>query len=383
MTDVLVPKLSMAMEEAAIVEWLVSDSADVSVDDPIVTLETDKSTVDVCAEAAGRISLLARAGDIVPVNSLIARILTAGEVAEPMAQVDPSPALPLDRHETAPEPTRSFPSAVPESSGRVAISPIARKLARENGIDVATIAGSGPGGRVLESDVRQLISTAAAPSPAPLGDVRKAVVANLTASWSQIPHINIGGDISANGLHSARKAIVGRSPKLTVSDLLIFAVAHALVEVPELAGGAAGSSPSIHLALAVAAPGGVVAPVLRGADQLSLEEIALERSRLVSAARSGSLEARELGGANCTLSNLGAHPVDFFTPVISGPQVSLIAIGRLREVPVASNGMLSTGFAMWVNASLDHRAIDGEAGGRFLAALENQISELPNRLATN
>ena len=133
----------------------------------------------------------------------------------------------------------------------------------------------------------------------------------------------------------------------------------------------------MHLSLAVATPGGVVAPVLRDAGSLSLAEIARERSRLVEAARAGTLDGRELAGGTITLSNLGAHPVDFFAPVVSGPQVAMVATGRVADRPVAVDGLVGVRPTMWVNVAIDHRAADGEAGGRLLAALERQLAQLP------
>ena len=168
---------------------------------------------------------------------------------------------------------------------------------------------------------------------------------------------------------------------VTVTDLLALAVARALRDVPDLNGhvGVRGAAPSerVHLALAVATADGVVAPVLRDASGLSLAAIAAERARLVAAARAGLLEKRDLGGATCTLSNLGAHPVDFFAPVVTAPQIALVATGRLAEKPVAVDGMIAVRHRLWVNAAIDHRGADGEAGGRFLAALERRLAELP------
>ena len=133
----------------------------------------------------------------------------------------------------------------------------------------------------------------------------------------------------------------------------------------------------VHLSIAVATADGVVAPVLRDADSLALVDVARERSRLVEAARQGSLGGHDLSGGTCTLSNLGAHPVDFFAPVVSGPQVAMVATGRVADRPVALDGLVGVRPRMWVNVAIDHRAADGEAGGRLLAALERQIALLP------
>ena len=205
---------------------------------------------------------------------------------------------------------------------------------------------------------------------------------NITASWQQIPHVHIGGELVADGLVAARTALAPGEPTPTVTDLLVFALARALVDVPELNGvrhpdGSVVRESSVNLSLAVATPDGVVAPVIRDAATLSLSEIAAERRRLVEAARSGTIEGRDLVGGTCTLSNLGAHPVDFFAPVVSGPQVAMVATGRVAERVVAVNGWVAVRSRMWANIAIDHRAADGEAGGRLLAALEQRIAALP------
>jgi pyruvate dehydrogenase E2 component (dihydrolipoamide acetyltransferase) len=204
------------------------------------------------------------------------------------------------------------------------------------------------------------------------------VVAQLEASWREIPHTHIGGELDGSGLAAAkRSAPVG----ITVTDLLIVAIVRALREVPELNGTLGRPSQRVHLALAVATPGGVVSPVIRNAGDLSIEEIARERTRLVTAARAGAPDPRDLAGGTFTLTNLGGLPVDFFAPVISGPQVATLATGRLTEKPVVIDGKISVAHRMWANIAIDHRGADGIAGGRFLAALERCINDLPKQVA--
>jgi pyruvate dehydrogenase E2 component (dihydrolipoamide acetyltransferase) len=207
------------------------------------------------------------------------------------------------------------------------------------------------------------------------------VIGNITASWQQIPHIHICGELAADGVTDARASIPA-DVAVTVTDLLMVALARALGEVPELnalrrADGRVERSQAVHLAIAVATASGVVAPVLRDVGSLGLGDVARERRRLVDAARQGTLEGRDLAGGTCTLSNLGAHPVDFFAPVVSGPQVAMVATGRVADRPVAVDGLVGVRPTMWVNVAVDHRAADGEAGGRLLAAFERQIALLP------
>jgi pyruvate dehydrogenase E2 component (dihydrolipoamide acetyltransferase) len=169
---------------------------------------------------------------------------------------------------------------------------------------------------------------------------------------------------------------------VTLTDLLVVALARALAEVPELNAlrrpdGSVERLEAVNLSIAVATASGVVAPVLRDAGSLTLGDVAQERRRLVDAARQGTLNGRELVGGTCTLSNLGAHPVDFFAPIVSGPQIAVIATGRVTNRPVAVDGLVGVRPRMWVNVAVDHRAADGEAGGRLLSAFERQIALLP------
>ncbi len=216
-------------------------------------------------------------------------------------------------------------------------------------------------------------------------DLRPLVVSALTRGWQTIPHTNIGGELDADGLVAARAGLPAGPQRITYTDLLLVVLARALGDVPDAYGrraedGTVNRGTSIDVNLAIATPAGVLAPVVRDLGARSLADVAGERERLVAAARGEGLESRELAPGGCTLSNLGAYPVDFFTPVLSGPQVSLVALGRMAERPVVREGLVGIGRRIWANVCLDHRAADGEAGGRLLAALERRIAELAPQL---
>jgi pyruvate dehydrogenase E2 component (dihydrolipoamide acetyltransferase) len=374
MTAVTVPQLSIAMEEAKVSRWLVEDGVAVAAGQVLVEVETDKATMEIEAPVAGRLRIVAGEGAIVAVDGTLAEVEEAetspvavpanGEA--PAASADPVPPAPL------PAALAGIGSA-PQQPGQIA-SPAARRLARERGVELRSLRGSGPGGRIVARDIGI--------APAGADDrLRAAVARNITASWQQIPHVHIGGELAADGVVRARAAAAS-APAVTVTDVLVVALARALAEVPELnalrhADGAVERSAAVHLSLAVATASGVVAPILRDAGSLTLDEVARERRRLVEAARQGTLDGRDLAGGTCTLSNLGAYPVDFFAPVVSGPQVAMVATGRVAERPVAVGGLVGVRPTMWVNVAIDHRAADGEAGGRLLAALERQIALLP------
>jgi pyruvate dehydrogenase E2 component (dihydrolipoamide acetyltransferase) len=366
MTAVTLERLSIAMEDGKVLRWLVPDGAAVESGDVLVEVETDKATIAVESPGRGILRIVAGEGAVVAVDGVLGE-LDGGEGGTAVP-----PAVPLADKE--------------EREGG-AVSPAARRLAAERGIDLAEVVGSGPGGRIVARDLDGAIQReSAAPTEAVSGDLRDAVVRNIVASWQQIPHVQIGGELVADGLIAARNGISPAAGKVTVTDLLAFALARALLEIPELNGtlspdGTVTRSAVVHLSLAVATADGVVAPVLRDASSRPLAELAAERARLVAAAREGRIDRRELAGGTVTLSNLGAYPVDFFAPVISGPQVAMVATGRVVDRPVAVGGWIAVRPRMWANVAVDHRAADGEAGARMLAAFERQLASLPGAVA--
>ena len=384
MTAVTLPQLSISMEDGKVGRWLVADGDEVLAGQLLVEVETDKATVEIEAPTAGLVRIVAAEGSVVPVEGVLAELQPAAPgaatapSAEPAASAPPSAGAPV--HLPA-----GNGAVVPERRAGPIASPAARRLAGEQGVELASLQGTGPGGRIVARDVVGSRDLGEPVAPASADRLRDAVVRNITASWQQIPHVHIGGELVAEGLVQAREAPALAGSGATVTDFLILALARALAEVPELnamrrVDGSVERSPAVHLSLAVATAAGVVAPVIRDAGSRTLEEVVQERRRLVEAARLGTIEGRDLGGGTCTLSNLGAHPVDFFAPVVSGPQVAMVATGRIVDKVVAVDGAIGVRPRMWVNVAIDHRAADGEAGGRLLAALERQIAQLPGGL---
>lgn len=392
MTAVTVPQLSIAMEDATVSRWLVADGDSVSSGQAVVEVDTDKATIEIEAPADGVLRIVAAEGAIVPVEGVLAEVESlvadttalADEALGTASSVEPAPT-PAAAPVTTGSATAGASGVSTDPVGQIA-SPAARRVAGEQGVDLSALRGSGPGGRIVVRDVLDSPAASSRVIPPADGDrIREAVVRNITASWQQIPHVHIGGELAADGLVQARAAMAPDAG-VTVTDLLIVVLTRALAEVPELNGlrqpdGSVELSAGVHLSLAVATPGGVLAPVLRDAGSRALGDVAQERRRLVDAARQGVVEGRDLVGGTCTLSNLGAYPVDFFAPVVSGPQIAMVATGRVAERVVAENGLVGVRQRMWVNVAIDHRAADGEAGGRLLAALERQIATLPGGLA--
>jgi pyruvate dehydrogenase E2 component (dihydrolipoamide acetyltransferase) len=380
-TLVTLERLSISMEDGKVLRWLVSDGDAVESGEVIVEVETDKATIAVEAPGHGILRIIAREGSVVLVDGVLGELQgtdRAAAAAEPAGGPEGS----------EPAEAPGIAGSAGRSMGPVA-SPAARRLADELGVDLAAVKGSGPGGRIVARDLERETPSQgppAQPSAAASAGLRQAVVRNIVASWQQIPHVQIGGELVADGLAAARSSLPASTAKVTLTDLVVFALARALGDVPELNGtlrpdGTIAHSEEVHLSLAVAASGGVIAPVLRDVGTRSLGDIAVERARLVTAAREGLIDRHELAGGTVTLSNLGAYPVDFFAPVISGPQIAMIATGRLAEKPVAEEGWIAVRSRMWVNVAVDHRAADGEAGARLLDALERQFASLPGAVS--
>jgi pyruvate dehydrogenase E2 component (dihydrolipoamide acetyltransferase) len=448
MGDLLLPKLSISMEEGRLVRWLVEPGAQVAEGDPVAIVETDKAEVEVEAPESGALEIVVAEGEVVPVETVIGRIgspaaatgaptgngeasrsgITAADLAAGSPPAGSFAAVASNAPRRSPSPAAGAATGTSSATptGRRFASPAARRRARELGVDLADVQGRGPGGRIVAADIEDHAGPAAAPeAPTPVGtpapepvaasaggayptepvaasaparpapasaraaagtksaaDLRPAVIGALVRGWQTIPHVNVGGELDAEGLVAARKAASRESVKITYTDLLLLALARALRDVPELAAivredGSVQRASRIDLNVAVATPDGVVAPVIQDVTSLGVAGVARERARIVDAARNGQIEGRDLAPGVCTLSNLGAYPVDFFTPVLSGPQAALVATGRIAQRVVPVDGLVGVRHRVWANVCLDHRAADGEAGGRLLAALERRIADLP------
>jgi pyruvate dehydrogenase E2 component (dihydrolipoamide acetyltransferase) len=369
MTPLTLPRLSLAMQEGTLARWLVADGAPVRIGQAVAEIETDKAIVELEAPSEGILRLIVKEGTVVPVESKLAEIDDVSAAGQPTTTT-PSPSPARASRAAAVEESADPPAPLGKKGApdqRKFSSPAARRIARERGLDVTSVRGSGPNGRITSSDLGGIAAPAATPT------LRDQVVAQLVASWREIPHIHVGGELDAEGLAVAkRKAPSG----ITVTDLLVLVLARALTEVPELNVFMGKPSPRVHVSLAIATAGGVISPVIRDVQELSLERISAERIRLVAAARAKRLDKRDLATGTITLSNLGAFPVDHFLPIISGPQVATLATGRLREQPVARGDAVSTRHRIWMNVAIDHRSADGVSGGKLLAALERRMNQL-------
>jgi pyruvate dehydrogenase E2 component (dihydrolipoamide acetyltransferase) len=405
-SDVKLPRLGQGMEAGTIVKWLKAVGDHVERGEPLYELDTDKVTQEVESEVAGVLLQIAVEAGEVPVGQTIAVIGEAGEVVAPAAQ-PPVPdsgsvegargnrevptAEPAEREASRTEPAAPSP---PENGDRIKASPLARRMARERGIELATLVGTGPDGRIVAEDVdRAALAAPAAPVPAftaavPAGEVesiphttiRKTIARRLTAAW-EVPVfvLTVSVDMApANALieHSRK-----RNPdvRVTVTDLLAKVCAQALMRHSEVnvqfTDDAILRFPSANIGLAVAAPQGLVVPVIHSAERLSLVETARRRIEVVGRARDAQLRQEDLEGGTFTISNLGMYGVQQFVAILNPPQAAILAVGSTEDRAVVRKNKIVIRPMMTVSLTVDHRAVDGAPAAEFLQTVKTFLEE--------
>ncbi|QOV95192.1 pyruvate dehydrogenase complex dihydrolipoamide acetyltransferase [Novosphingobium sp. ES2-1] len=414
------PALSPTMEEGTLSKWLVKVGDKVSSGDIMAEIETDKATMEFEAVDEGTIVSIdvAEGAEGVKVGTVIAMI--AGEDEDVSAPAPAAKAAPAPKAEAAPTPAPAAsptpaptpaPTAVPAPKGdRVIASPLAKRIAADKGIDLAGIAGSGPNGRIVRADVEgakpataapaatapasaPAAAPAAAPAPAAVPDfgipyeatklnnVRKTIARRLTEAKQTIPHIYLTVDIQLDALLKLRgqlnKALEAQGVKLSVNDLIIKALAKALVQVPKcnvsFAGDELRTYSRADISVAVAAPSGLITPIIVDAGSKSISAIATEMKTLAGKAREGKLQPHEYQGGTASLSNLGMFGIKSFDAVINPPQAMIMAVGAGEQRPYVIDGALGIATVMSATGSFDHRAIDGADGAELMQAFKNLI----------
>ncbi len=406
-TELKVPKLGMDMEDANILRWMVEEGAEVEKGDPVIEIDTDKVSYEVEANADGVIrGLRGVEGQTVPVGATLAFIAAPGEEWTEPAPSDQGAA---NGGATPPE-VEAVPPAVgkdqqaPEhrNGGRaVRASPAARRAAADRGLEIETISGSGPGGRVylsdvLESDVRRLppettpVETDEVPVPSEpaaglasgresLSRVRRVGAERTAKSFAEVPHFYLTRDLEVDRLLELRERLKAKmEPAPSVTELISLAVARTLKEHPRLnaryvEGGEMETNAGVNLGIAAATDGGLVVPVLKGADALPLRELVPAVKDLVRRAREGGLGPDDLSGGTFTVSNLGMMGVDSFDAIINAPQAGILALGRVRTVPEWRDGGWEPRRVISATLSVDHRVADGADGARFLESLQEVL----------
>ena len=403
--SVVMPALEMAQETGKLVSWLKKEGEQVKKGDMLLEVETDKAVVEIEAQSDGILGgVTARIGDVVPVGQTIAWLLKPGESVPQQGthvQTGRTGAAAAPTAAAAAGASAGPAPAEPGPAAGARISPKARKLAREHGVDIAKIAGSGPGGEILADDVLKAAAASvatpdfeirsAAPSLAASAGPADAVTSigrimaeRTTQSWTTVPHFFVSREIDVSALKTARDTMVPKieelhGVKMTHTDLIVAAVARALRKHPRMNASWDNGRITVHqdvnVGLAIAVENAVVAAVVHNADRASIGDIAKQRIDKASRARTNKLSPADISGATFTISNLGMFNVDAFTAIIVPPQVGILAVGAIVDRVVVVEGMLAVRPMMTVTLSSDHRVVDGASAARFLNDVVQAIGE--------
>lgn len=407
MPAITMPKLSDTMTEGTLVKWLKKEGDNIEMGDVVAEVETDKATMEMEAFDEGVLKkIFINEGQKAAVGEKIALILGDGESeddAAPAAKDDKTGAADGAKKESKPDdkPTAKAAAEAPKpapSSGKVKASPLAKKIASERGVNLEGVAGSGPGGRIVAKDVPAAGSAprgAATPAPIKLENtggeetrielsgMRKVIADRLLASKTQIPHFYLSIEVDAAPLMRLRKEVnaaneAGGQPKITVNDFVLLAVARAAHQCPKVNAAWGGDHVmeygSVNISVAVAVDDGLVTPVIRNAQSLSLRDISTAVKDLATRARNKKLKPDEYAGGTITVSNLGAYGVEQFYAIVNPPQSAILAVGAIVNKPVVNaKGEIVAGQRMSISLSGDHRVVDGAVGAEYLAALRKLV----------
>lgn len=381
------PALEMAQETGKLLAWRKKEGERVSKGEPLLEIETDKAVVEVEAPADGVLAgIKANEGAEIPVGQTIAWIVAPGE--QPPS--DSEAAIPAARAGSHAKIEHAAPIVASAVAAPVAasarISPKARRLAKELGVDPANVRGSGAGGEILASDIEAAAGAGSASSDAPSriempGSIGRIMAERTTQSWTTVPHFFVSREIDATALNRFRGQIGESSPgvRITHSDLLVALVARVLRKHPRLNASWAADGihlhDHVHMGLAIAVNDGVVAAVIRDAHSATLAEIAAQRGELAERARAGKLRPADIADATFTISNLGMYQVDQFSAIITPPQAAILAVGSIADRVVAVDGKPAVRPMMTLTVSCDHRVADGARAAMFLADLAGAVGE--------
>ena len=428
-TPIRMPLMGMTMEEGVVSEWLVDEGAEISKGQEILEFETDKISARVEAPADGFLGgLAAKPGDAVKVQGLLAWVLEAGESApaedpdppggaeaasgpapEPQVRVAQAPPTPVVPAAVVKDPQAS---AVPVTTpvvqasnigARVKASPLAKRVARELGIDLAVVIGTGPGGRIIENDV---VNAAKAPSTAapsttptiapvvapellagsviPLSGVRRIIAERMQQSLQQSAQVTLVAEADARRFHDLRTELAARHEaalgfRISYNDILVRICGQALREHTQANASIVGDEIHlhnvVHVGLAMEAGSDLVVANVKHADRKSLVEIATDIRSLVTRARADGLGLDDITGGTFTITNLGIYGVDAFTPVLNPPEAAILGVGALREKAVAQDGEVAAQLSMTLSLTFDHRVLDGAPAARFLARIRELIEQ--------
>ncbi|MDB4754164.1 pyruvate dehydrogenase complex dihydrolipoamide acetyltransferase [Akkermansiaceae bacterium] len=428
--NIEMPKLSDTMTEGTVVRWIKKEGDEVEIGDIIAEIETDKATMEMEAFDEGILSQISiQEGGKAPVGSVIAILLEDGEGDAPAASAQaaaPAPAAPVETPApapaTAPAPAAAPPAPTPLANGaqpaetRIKASPLAKKIAEAEGVDLSNITGTGPGGRIVKADVvsapaipASVASTpatqapavtpapTAAPTPAPasispvmsgedqtiqLTGMRKIIAERLLTSKTTIPHFYLHLEVDAAPLMELRKQINAQAEathgnKYSVNDFVVKALINASVAVPEVNASFNGDHivqfAHVGISVAIAVDDGLVTPVVKNAEQKSLLAISKEIKEMAGRARENKLKPNEFDGGTVTISNLGAWGIESFDAIVNPPQAAILSVGGIIEKPVVKDGAIVPGLRMNLGVSCDHRVVDGAVGAKFISEIKRLL----------
>jgi pyruvate dehydrogenase E2 component (dihydrolipoamide acetyltransferase) len=393
--SVVMPALEMAQETGKLLAWRKKEGERVTKGEPLLEIETDKAVVEVEAPGDGILAgMTADVGAVIPVGQTIAWLVGPGE--KPPAK-SAAGAAPSARASSGRERTTAGVAPIAAQRGGAApqISPKARRLAKELGVDIAQIRGTGPDGTITSEDVQRaedskgasgttVGAAAGAPGVEALSQVARLMAERTTQSWTSVPHFFLVREVECSELLAAQKkwsAAGEKAPNArpTITDLLIGILARVLAKHPRMNASWTGegirSNEQVNISVAMAVKDGVVGAVIHKANVLRLGEISAQRKELTERARAGRLRPADITGGTFTLSNLGMYKVDAFTAIISPPQAAILAVGSISDRVVAVNGKPEVRPMMTMTLSSDHRVVDGARAAEFLSDLANAIRE--------
>jgi pyruvate dehydrogenase E2 component (dihydrolipoamide acetyltransferase) len=399
------PRLSDSMEEGTIIKWLKAEGDEVARGDELVEIETDKATMTYEADSDGVLQIVAAEGDTLPVGEVIARLNGAGEATEVRRQASEGEPEPAAQAEPEPEPEPAPPPSAAESDGgeRVKASPIARRMAREKGLELSSLRGTGPGGRIVKADVESAApaaapqaAPAAAPEPAAatgkgeselveLTRTQQLIARRMAESKATVPDFALNMDIdmeAAVAMRAQLKEVAEVVPSF--NDMVVKASALALREYPRANGSYKDGRFELHgrinVGVAVAAQDALIVPTIFDADRKSLGEIARVARELAGKVRDGTIAPPELSGGTFTVSNLGMYGITSFTAVINPPQAAILAVGTIERRPTVVDGEIVPRHRMAVTLACDHRILYGADAAEFLARVRGLL-ESPAAMA--
>ena len=399
------PEVLAGATEAVLSTWSVAEGAEVAVGDVLAEIETEKATVEYQAEEAGTLArFLIKPGDSADVGTPIAIFTAPGDGDAEISRALANAGVNSAAGEAAPAPVAVTPSpsiaeppvslvvdeqpAPTPSASRLFASPLVRRLAREAGIDLTTIQGTGPGGRIVRKDFEahrasSLVSPAAPQNlsgyvEVPHTGMRKAIARRLSESKSTVPHFYLSADCRVDRLVQVRSEVnAAKGVKYSLNDWVVKAVAMALMEVPDAnviwGDTAMWRFDSADISVAVATEGGLFTPVIRGVERMSLGAVNTAIAEAAGRARSGTIKQEEIEGGSFAVTNLGMYGTTEFAAIINPPQWGILAVGAATQRPVVENGSLAVGSVMTVTLSADHRAVDGALAAQWLAAFQRHI----------